>query len=52
MLSTTESKTNEATMKAFQFVEFEKPAELRELPVPEPGAGEVLIKIGGAGSCH
>jgi propanol-preferring alcohol dehydrogenase len=39
-------------MKAFQFVEFLKPAELREVPVPEPGPGEVLIKIGGAGACH
>jgi alcohol dehydrogenase, propanol-preferring len=39
-------------MKAFQFVEFQKPAELREVAVPEPGPGEVLIKIGGAGACH
>jgi alcohol dehydrogenase, propanol-preferring len=39
-------------MKAFQFVEWQKPAELRELPVPEPGPGQVLIKVGGAGACH
>ena len=39
-------------MRAFQFVELQKPAELREVPVPEPGPGEVLIKIGGAGACH
>jgi alcohol dehydrogenase, propanol-preferring len=39
-------------MQAFQFVEFQKPAELREVAVPEPGPGEVLIKIGGAGACH
>jgi propanol-preferring alcohol dehydrogenase len=39
-------------MKAFQFVEFQKPAELREVPIPEPGSGQVLIKIGGAGACH
>jgi propanol-preferring alcohol dehydrogenase len=39
-------------MRAFQFVEAQKPAELREVPVPEPGAGQVLIKIGGAGACH
>ena len=26
--------------------------ELREVPVPEPGPGEVLIKVGGAGACH
>jgi alcohol dehydrogenase, propanol-preferring len=39
-------------MRAFQFVELQKPAQLREVPVPEPGPGEVLIKIGGAGACH
>ncbi|HTF54977.1 MAG TPA: NAD(P)-dependent alcohol dehydrogenase [Pseudonocardia sp.] len=39
-------------MKAYQFVELQKPAELREVEVPEPGPGEVLIKIGGAGACH
>ena len=33
-------------MKAFQFVELQKPAELRDVPVPEPGAGQVLIKSG------
>lgn len=40
-----------SSMQAFQFVECEKPAELREIPIPEPGPGEVLIKIGGAGAC-
>jgi alcohol dehydrogenase, propanol-preferring len=39
-------------MKAFQFVELQKAAELREVKVPEPGPGQVLIKIGGAGACH
>ncbi|MGH9764786.1 MAG: alcohol dehydrogenase catalytic domain-containing protein [Blastocatellia bacterium] len=39
-------------MKAFQFVEFRKPGEIREVPVPEPGPGQVLVKIGGAGACH
>ncbi len=39
-------------MKAFQFVEWEKPGELREVPVPEPGPGQVLVKVGGAGACH
>jgi alcohol dehydrogenase, propanol-preferring len=39
-------------MKAFQFVEFQRPAELREVKVPEPGPGQALIKIGGAGACH
>jgi propanol-preferring alcohol dehydrogenase len=39
-------------MKAFQFVEWQKPGEIREVPVPEPGPGQVLIKVGGAGACH
>jgi propanol-preferring alcohol dehydrogenase len=39
-------------MRAFQFVEWQKPGELREVQVPEPGPGQVLVKIGGAGACH
>jgi propanol-preferring alcohol dehydrogenase len=39
-------------MQAFQLVAPQKPAELREVPVPEPGPGQVLIKLGGAGACH
>lgn len=26
--------------------------EVRDLPVPEPGPGEVLVRVGGAGLCH
>ena len=39
-------------MKAYQLIEWQQPAELRDVPVPEPGPGEVLIKVGGAGACH
>jgi propanol-preferring alcohol dehydrogenase len=39
-------------MRAFQLVEWQKPPELREVPVPEPGPGQVLVKVGGAGACH
>ena len=39
-------------MQAFQFIEAQKPAQLRNVDVPEPGPGEVLLKIGGAGACH
>ncbi|MGN6201745.1 MAG: NAD(P)-dependent alcohol dehydrogenase [Solirubrobacterales bacterium] len=39
-------------MKAYQLTEWEHPAELREVDVPEPGPGQVLVKIGGAGACH
>jgi alcohol dehydrogenase, propanol-preferring len=40
------------TMHAFQLVAWQQPPEMREVPVPEPGPGEVLIKVGGAGACH
>ena len=39
-------------MRAFQLVTAQKPPELREVPVPEPGPGQVLVKVGGAGACH
>jgi alcohol dehydrogenase, propanol-preferring len=39
-------------MKAFQLVEWQKPPQLREVPMPEPGPGQVLLKVGGAGACH
>ena len=38
-------------MQAFRIVE-PQTAQLREVPVPEPGPGQVLIKVGGAGACH
>ena len=37
--TSTESGTEEMTMQAFRLVEPQKPAELREVPVPEPGPG-------------
>jgi D-arabinose 1-dehydrogenase-like Zn-dependent alcohol dehydrogenase len=39
-------------MKAYQLTEWEHQPELRDVPVPEPGPGQVLVKIGGAGACH
>lgn len=39
-------------MQAYQLVEWQQEPELREVEVPEPGPGEVLIKVGGAGACH
>jgi alcohol dehydrogenase, propanol-preferring len=39
-------------MRAYQLTAWQQPPELREVPVPEPGPGEVLIKVGGAGACH
>lgn len=40
------------TMRAYQLTAWQQPPELREVPIPEPGPGEVVIKVGGAGACH
>jgi propanol-preferring alcohol dehydrogenase len=39
-------------MKAFRFNQWKQTAQLEDIPVPEPGPGEALIRIGGAGACH
>ncbi|MET8560154.1 NAD(P)-dependent alcohol dehydrogenase [Streptomyces flaveolus] len=39
-------------MRAFQLVGWRQPPELREVPIPDPGPGQVLVKVGGAGACH
>jgi threonine dehydrogenase-like Zn-dependent dehydrogenase len=39
-------------MKAYQLTAWQTPPQLREAEVPEPGPGEVLLKVGGAGACH
>ncbi|MHA1434044.1 MAG: alcohol dehydrogenase catalytic domain-containing protein [Candidatus Heimdallarchaeota archaeon] len=39
-------------MKAVQLVEVDKDLEDKEIPTPEPKAGEVLIRIKAAGICH
>lgn len=39
-------------MRAYQLTAWQQPPELREAPVPEPGPGQVLVQVGGAGACH
>lgn len=39
-------------MKALQIVGWKEPPELRQVPDPEPGPGEVVVRIAGAGACH
>jgi NADPH:quinone reductase-like Zn-dependent oxidoreductase len=41
--------TGTATMRAFAIDEFGQPGTVRELPVPEPGEGEVLLRVKAAG---
>ena len=39
-------------MKALQYTAIGKPPEIREVPTPQPGPGEVLLKVTAAGACH
>ncbi len=39
-------------MKAVQLVRWQAEPELREVDVPEPGPGEVLVEVTAAGLCH
>lgn len=39
-------------MRALQLVEWQQPPQLREVADPEPGPGQVLVRIGAAGLCH
>ena len=39
-------------MKAAVVHDFTKPLSLEEMPKPEPGPGEVLVKVETAGLCH
>ncbi len=39
-------------MKALRLTRWGHEAELLDVPQPDPGPGEVLVRIGGAGACH
>src|SRR4051795_2739780 len=39
-------------MRAVQLVEWQAPPELREVDLPDPGPGEVLVRVTAAGLCH
>jgi propanol-preferring alcohol dehydrogenase len=40
------------TMRAAVVREFRRPLQIEELVVPEPGEGQVLVKIEASGVCH
>jgi propanol-preferring alcohol dehydrogenase len=42
----------EIIMKAAVVTSFTKALEVRELPVPQPGPGQVLVRIEASGLCH
>ena len=39
-------------MKAAVVTGFDKPLQLQDIPVPEPGTGQLLVRIEAAGLCH
>jgi alcohol dehydrogenase, propanol-preferring len=39
-------------MRAVRLIEWQRPPALCEVEDPAPGAGEVLLRVGGAGLCH
>jgi len=41
-----------SSMKAAVVTAFGKPLEIREIAVPKPGAGQLLVKIEACGVCH
>ncbi len=39
-------------MTAYRIVRWGEPPQLTEVPVPEPGPGDVLVEVAGNGLCH
>lgn len=39
-------------MDALQLTAWKHDPEIRSVPDPEPGPGQVLVRVGGAGACH
>jgi len=39
-------------MKAYRLMQWKTPARLVDVPVPEPGPGQVLVRVGGNGICR
>ena len=39
-------------MESFRLMRWGSPAERQDVPQPDPGPGQVLVRIGGAGLCH
>ncbi len=43
---------NQETMPAVRLLRWQSEPELVTVPAPEPGPGEVLVKVEAAGLCH
>src|ERR1019366_1767619 len=42
----------EPIMRAAVVTDFHSPLQVQDLPIPQPGAGEVLVRIEASGLCH
>ncbi|MGY0500310.1 alcohol dehydrogenase catalytic domain-containing protein [Nocardia sp. FBN12] len=40
------------TMQAYRILEWGRPPEVVDVPIPEPGPGEVVVRVAGCGLCH
>jgi alcohol dehydrogenase, propanol-preferring len=40
------------TMRAYRLLAWGEPPQLVDIPVPQPGPGQVLVKVSGNGLCH
>ena len=45
-------RTEAKTMQALVLPAWQRDPELRELPIPQPGPGDVRVRVGGSGACH
>jgi alcohol dehydrogenase, propanol-preferring len=39
-------------MRAYRLVEWQQAPVPRDVPVPDPGPGQVLVRVAAAGVCH
>ena len=39
-------------MRAYQLLEWQQAPVMHDVPVPDPGPRQVLIRVGAAGACH
>lgn len=40
------------TMAAYRFAAWQQPARMMQVPIPDPGPGQVLLRVTAAGICH
>ena len=52
MGSKSPSEARHSYMRALQMVGWQQDPELREIPMPVSGPGEVLVRVAAAGVCH